>query len=78
MIYSTNSNGLKVFDLQTKKTQILESHTNMILSLSSYKNYFISSSKDKTIKIWLDNKNISTLTGHLEAVTCIESSEKNE
>ncbi len=56
---ATNSEFLKIYDLNTWDCKLLKGHTDLIICLSSYvskksteSSYLASSSKDSTIRIW--------------------------
>ncbi|CAO1348795.1 unnamed protein product [Diamesa hyperborea] len=57
---ATNSNDIKVYDLETMNSKILRGHTDIVLALSQYKNYLLSSGKDYSIRLWkIDYDNFS-------------------
>ncbi|KAG5676857.1 hypothetical protein PVAND_006664 [Polypedilum vanderplanki] len=50
---ATNSNDIKIYDTVTMNSKILKGHTDIVLSLSAYKNYLLSGSKDNTVRLWI-------------------------
>lgn len=71
---ATNSSDIKVYDTTNMNCQIVKGHTDIILSLASFKNYLLSSAKDNTIRLWeIDPGNFSVTclgigTKHTKAV----------
>lgn len=71
---ATNSNAIKIYDAANMNCQVLNGHTDIVLALSSYKNYLLSSSKDNTIRLWQVDPSTSevvhlaTATKHTSAV----------
>ncbi|XP_037048242.1 transducin beta-like protein 3 [Bradysia coprophila] len=49
---ATNSNAIKVYDTTNMNCQVINGHTDIVLSLAAHKNFLLSASKDKTIKLW--------------------------
>ncbi|KAJ6648170.1 Transducin beta-like protein 3 [Pseudolycoriella hygida] len=49
---ATNSVTIKVYDTTNMNCRVLNGHTDIVLSLSTHKNFLLSSSKDQTIKLW--------------------------
>lgn len=49
---ATNSNDIKVYDTQTMNSKILKGHSDTVLALAKFKDYLLSSGKDKTIRLW--------------------------
>ena len=77
IVVSTNSEILKIFD-DTDPSQVgfLVGHKDIIMCLSSFKQYVASGSKDLTIKLWSISSLhchacIGTFTGHTEIISCI-------
>lgn len=57
---ATNSSDIKFYDTTNMNCSILKGHSDIVLALSSYKNFLLSSSKDNTIRIWeLDSGSFS-------------------
>lgn len=50
---ATNSPDIKVYDTTSMNCVILKGHTETVMSLAAHKNLLLSSSKDKTIRLWL-------------------------
>lgn len=74
MAVATNSTAIKLYDTATMNCQVLNGHTDIVLSLASYKTYLLSSGKDSTIRLWqIDPGNftvahLATGTKHTSAV----------
>ncbi|XP_055836815.1 transducin beta-like protein 3 [Episyrphus balteatus] len=49
---ATNSSDIKFYDTSNMNCSILKGHSDIVLALSSHKNFLLSSSKDNTIRIW--------------------------
>lgn len=49
---ATNSTAIKIYDTSNMNCQVLNGHTEIVLSLASYKNLLLSSAKDNTIRLW--------------------------
>ncbi|XP_055386353.1 transducin beta-like protein 3 [Condylostylus longicornis] len=49
---ATNSSDIKFYDTCNMNCQILKGHSDIVLSLASYKNLLLSSAKDNSIRIW--------------------------
>uniref|UniRef100_T1GAS6 Uncharacterized protein n=1 Tax=Megaselia scalaris TaxID=36166 RepID=T1GAS6_MEGSC len=49
---ATNSNDIKFYDTTNMNCQILKGHTDIVLAVSSHKNFLLSSGKDHTIRLW--------------------------
>jgi U3 small nucleolar RNA-associated protein 13 len=49
---ATNSNDIKVYDTKTMNSKILKGHTDIVLALTSYKTYLLSSGKDNSVRLW--------------------------
>jgi WD40 repeat protein len=78
MIAATSANNtLKIWDINTKKTQILKGHTNWIsdFKFSPINGIIATASRDETVKLW--DKNgllIRTLDDHSTPVTALDFS----
>ncbi|XP_043197906.1 transducin beta-like protein 3 [Amphibalanus amphitrite] len=76
---ATNSSVIKVYEVDTFNCQLVNGHTNTVLSLAVSpvnKNLFASSSKDNTIRLWrlTDAQKIVCLavgSGHTASVTSV-------
>uniref|UniRef100_A0AAG5DUQ6 U3 small nucleolar RNA-associated protein 13 C-terminal domain-containing protein n=1 Tax=Anopheles atroparvus TaxID=41427 RepID=A0AAG5DUQ6_ANOAO len=49
---ATNSNNFKIYDTTTMNCQLVQGHTDIVLSLSASKRYLLSSAKDHSIRLW--------------------------
>lgn len=49
---ATNSNDIKLYDTSNMNCQILKGHTDIVLAVSSHKNFLVSSGKDNSILFW--------------------------
>ncbi|XP_067858937.1 transducin beta-like protein 3 isoform X1 [Heptranchias perlo] len=86
IVVATNSPQLKVFELATLNCQILYGHTDTVLALDVFKKgtKFASCSKDKTIRIWIMNKETGEVNcvaqglGHAHVVGIISCSRLKE
>ena len=80
---ATNSSVIKVYEVDTFNCQLVNGHTNTVLSLAVSpvnKNLFASSSKDNTIRLWhlTDAQKIACLavgSGHTASVTSVSWSQ---
>jgi U3 small nucleolar RNA-associated protein 13 len=54
IVIATNNDRLTVFDIETKNTNILQGHKDIVLTVacSSDSKYFMSGGKDDTVRIW--------------------------
>lgn len=59
---ATNSHSIKVYDTTTMNCQVLNGHTDIVLSLTAYKNFLLSSAKDSTIRLWQIDPGTFTVT----------------
>lgn len=50
---ASNSPDIKLYDTTSMNCVILKGHTETVMSLAAHKNYLLSSSKDKSIRLWL-------------------------
>lgn len=60
IVVATNSRDIKYYELQTMNCQIIKGHTDIVLSLASFPTkpqMFVSSSKDNSVRIWLQDAN---------------------
>lgn len=77
---ATNSPQIKLFELGTYNCQILDGHTDTVLSLivSPCGKYLVTSSKDKTSRLWNlhSNKCVAIAKGHTESVSATALSQK--
>jgi U3 small nucleolar RNA-associated protein 13 len=77
IVVSTNSEILKIFDeADPSQVSFLVGHKEIIMCLSSFKQYVASGSKDFTVKLWKisslsEHICIGTFTGHTEVISCI-------
>eukprot|EP01080_Neovahlkampfia_damariscottae_P000036 gene36-4287_t len=82
IIIATNSDFLTIFDLETKNTEILKGHKDVILSVSSTSDskYFVSGAKDDTIRVWEIEKMRCIAIGdsHTAPITSVCVSPNNE
>lgn len=74
---ATNSADIKVYDTHDMNCKIVKGHTDIILSLSSLRNFLLSAGKDNTIRLWeIDPSDFSIRcigigTKHTKAVGCV-------
>lgn len=59
---ATNSHSIKVYDTTTMNCQVLNGHTDIVLSLAAFKNFLLSSGKDSTIRLWQIDPGTFTVT----------------
>lgn len=52
LVIASNSETLRIFDLEKKRNLFVEGHSDMILSLDTRQEFVMSGSKDTTIKLW--------------------------
>lgn len=50
---ATNSPDIKLYDTTTMNCQVLKGHSDTVMALSAHKNMLLSSSKDKSVRLWL-------------------------
>jgi WD40 repeat protein len=50
---ASNSETLRLYDLEMRKSHFVVGHTELILALDTRKEYLLSGSKDTTIKLWI-------------------------
>ncbi|XP_073250807.1 transducin beta-like protein 3 isoform X1 [Porites lutea] len=81
---ATNSSQLRIYDLTTMNCQLLEGHTDTILSLevNNNGNRLVTGSKDNTIRIWkmtseTEFKCVAVGVGHTHAVATVAWSRLN-
>jgi len=48
----SNSDTLKLIDLETGNTEIHAGHTDIIISVDRFKDFIISGAKDNTCRLW--------------------------
>ena len=74
LIFSSNDNLLKTYNIVENKFNIYEGHTDFIMNVIIKNNLIITSSKDNTIRIWSipEIKCIGILKGHSESVNCAD------
>lgn len=74
-IVITNNEAVSIYDLKTKNTQLLFGHKDIALttSCSNDGKYFVTGSKDKTIRVWETSKMRQLAIGdsHSSAVTSV-------
>ncbi|KFB39541.1 hypothetical protein ZHAS_00006885 [Anopheles sinensis] len=77
---ATNSNNFKIYDTTTMSCQLVQGHTDIVLSLSTNDRYLISSSKDHSIRLWRFDEEQFKITcvavglKHTNAVGCVAMS----
>lgn len=59
---ATNSADIKVYDMADMNCKIVKGHTDIVLSLASFKNFLLSAGKDNTIRLWQLDPGSFTLT----------------
>ncbi|KAM3964375.1 transducin beta-like protein 3 [Aphomia sociella] len=60
IVVATNSKDLKYYELESMNCQIIKGHTDIVLSMASFPSkpqMFVSSGKDNSVRIWLQNVN---------------------
>ncbi|XP_055934382.1 apoptotic protease-activating factor 1-like [Argiope bruennichi] len=76
IVYGTKSGDVKIFNIASQSTvELLPKHCDQVNYILHSKNNctFFTCSVDKTIKVWENNLNILTLTGHKYGVVmCVE------
>ena len=75
IVLATNSNTLKFYNHQTKKSKLVNGHKNMILCVDVIEDMVLTGSRDSTIKLWkleysdsLNVRLLATFKGHAETV----------
>jgi len=65
LVIASNSETLRIFDLDKKRNLFVDGHSDMILSLDTRQEFIMSGSKDTTIKLWkLENEASSVPSTH--------------
>ncbi|CAH1795467.1 unnamed protein product, partial [Owenia fusiformis] len=66
LVVATNSPLIKIFNRETWGCQIIQGHTDIVLSIDVFKkgNFFASCSKDNTIRLW-------KFSSETESVSCV-------
>ena len=59
---ATNSSAIKVYDTTNMNCQILNGHTDIVLTLASHKNFLLSAGKDNTVRLWQIDPGTFTVT----------------
>ena len=81
---SNQKNLVEIWDLENKKLKkVIDAHSEIItdvefLHKDQENNSFLTSSIDKTIKLWKNNKTIHTFIEHSDWVTCVAVREDNQ
>jgi U3 small nucleolar RNA-associated protein 13 len=52
LVIASNSETLRLYDYRTKRNKFIEGHTDMVMSLDTWKDYVLSGAKDLQIKLW--------------------------
>lgn len=77
-VYATNSSQIRVFDPKTNNTEFLWGHEDIVLSVDTFEDYIVSSSKDNMIKLWSKSGSgfslIATMKGHNKSVGTVNFS----
>lgn len=78
---STNTNQLRIFDINSNNCQVLAGHSGIILSVSVSHDgkYICTSGKDNTIRIWdIENfRCVGLATEHTADVSCVAFTKKS-
>ena len=83
MASSNQNNSMEIWDMKTKKLkQIIKGHNEIVTDIQFFHNeldnqYILSSSLDRTIRLWKNYKSIHTFIEHNDWVRCINISEDN-
>ena len=62
MVISSNSESLRLFDMQEKKNLLLPGHSDMVLCLDTREEYILSGGKDTTVKMWKVENEATSVT----------------
>jgi U3 small nucleolar RNA-associated protein 13 len=73
---ASNSELLKVLDVEKRTIRSLEGHTDFVLCIDILGDLIVSGSKDNTVRLWKDCSLIATYAGHTSAVTGVALSKK--
>lgn len=82
---ATNSHDMKYYELDNMNCQIIKGHTDIVLALASFPtrpDMFVSSGKDNTVRIWLQDQNnivkcIGVGTRHTASVGSVFTSQSS-
>jgi U3 small nucleolar RNA-associated protein 13 len=86
---ATNSEQVRIFNLETKDCNMINGHTDIVIALSSSSDghYLATASKDRTVKVWRLNLQsavggkkyvaVGECIGHTEAVGAVSMSRKS-
>ena len=58
---ATNSEQLRVYDLETKNCSVMDGHEDIILCVDSYNDLIVSGSKDKSLILWSISEDLKYL-----------------
>ncbi len=73
----SNSESLKLLDLETHETKLLTGHTDIVLCIDIFNGYFLSGAKDNEIRLWHGERCVAVFRGHNENVTSVCFAPKN-
>ena len=83
MVSSNQDNAMEIWDMRTKKLlKIIKAHNEIVTDIEFFHNeldnqYMLSSSLDKTIRLWKNYNSIHTFIEHSDWVRCINIREDN-
>jgi len=52
IVMCSNSELVKVVDMQTQRNKLLTGHDDIIIAVDTYEDFFVTGSKDKTCRVW--------------------------
>jgi U3 small nucleolar RNA-associated protein 13 len=71
----------RIVDLEKGSTELLPGHSEIVISVDCYKDFFITGSKDSTIRLWkfdgTNSKNLAVFKGHTKGITSVCMAPKN-
>ena len=84
-VMCSNSESLKLMDLETGNTEIQAGHTDIIMSVDRYKDFILTGAKDNTCRLWKYDatrqpfdriKCVAVFKGHAMSITSVSFSPK--
>jgi U3 small nucleolar RNA-associated protein 13 len=83
VVLCSNSETIKVVDLETNNCQVVRGHTDIVVCLDVFTyegvKYVVSGGKDNTIRLWKVEETVTCLAvlkGHAESVTSVSVAAK--